>query len=112
MIDYVYIGESPVDEDCLPSDDSRSAAECRIYARQLRRQFPNARIRVKREPGGWGGYSTVVAEYDDSIPEEMKAAFDVEGESPMNWDLQAKFELSELLSVQEFNERFSSYESA
>lgn len=109
MIDYLYIGECPADEECLQNDDPRSAAECRIYARQLRRQFPLARIRVKREPHDFGSYHTVVAEYDDGIPEEMGAAFDVEENSPLNWDLQAKFELSELLSIQEFNERFSSY---
>lgn len=110
-MDWVYIGETPCDEDCLPSTDHRSKQETAIFARQLRRQFPTADIRVKRELGGNGGYYCVCAYYDESDDDAVDLAFRIESECPQYWDLPAKFELSRLLSVDEFNDRFSKYES-
>lgn len=109
-MDWVYIGETPADEDCLPSHDHRSKKETQIFANQLRREFPQADIRVKREPGGNGGYYCVCAYYDENNEEAANLAFKVESECSPRWDLQAKFELAKLLDVEEFNRRFSTYE--
>lgn len=101
MRDYVSIGPTPVDEPCaqLGRDSSeRMLAECRAFARQLRRQFPAGDFGIKRFDHDFGAYYEVVAYYnpDDRSPAgiaAMEAAFEAENNTPLRWDKQARDEM-------------------
>jgi hypothetical protein len=90
-LDYLNIGSSPCDEGCAqvghPVYISIARIECRIYAAQLSREFPNGDFRVKSFPHDFGTYYEVVAFYDDDGDDpRMEAAFDAEGSANPQWD--------------------------
>ncbi len=95
MSDYIEIGSAPYDEECaqVGSDNYTINArrECRAYVNQLKRQFPKGRFGIKSFQHDFGSYYEVVAYYDTE--EETQAAFDAEGNSPANWDNEARIEL-------------------
>lgn len=102
MKDYIYIGSSPVEEPCAqvgsPDYFERSRAECKAFAAQLLRQFPDqpdsTYFIVKAQAHDFGTYREVVVVYDDADEESLNYALKVEGNTPANWDEQAKQELA------------------
>ena len=97
--DYLYIGSVPIDEDCAPvgAENYRSKAkrECRAFAKQLKRVFPDGDFRIKEFDHDFGMYLEVVAFFDDENDSDprKKAAFDAESNTPLVWDEQAREDL-------------------
>lgn len=96
MREYLEIGCTPLEEDCLPAGHPLARAECYIYKRQLERAFPDAKIGVRSNPHDFGTYYECVAYYDDEDEHQLDQALAVEGDSPMSWDDGAKQELKAL----------------
>jgi hypothetical protein len=96
MIDYLYIGSAPVEEDCAqvgsPDYSTKARAECRRFMDQIKRHYPepeNGWLQVKSNPHDFGTYYEVVACYDPSDADSAHWAFDVEGDVKnvlMVWD--------------------------
>lgn len=86
-MDYIEIGSSPCDEPCAQLGKHPSTLmrlECRAYATQLARQFPNGDFRVKASQHDFGTYYEVWAYYRDG--DAMEAAFAAESGSIPTWE--------------------------
>lgn len=101
MLDYVNIGSVPSGEDCEqlgPDYDAQKARkESQIFAKQLRRQFPDADFKVKSFFHDFGTYFEVVAFFDSENEESVDAAFKAENNMPEFWDDEAKEEIAALI---------------
>jgi hypothetical protein len=96
MIDYLYIGAVPTDEDCAQVGEAnyaeRARAECKRFAKQIQRHYPepeNGWLQVKSNPHDFGTYYEVIACYDPSDADSANWAFDVENDVKnvlMVWD--------------------------
>ncbi len=94
MREYVTIGSTPCDEDCVQvgSDDyeERALAECHRFVGLLRRMFgqepAGAKLAVKAFPHDYGNYHEVVVFYDRDNAEAVKYAFNVENNQPATWE--------------------------
>jgi len=101
MRDEMYIGSSPIDEKCaqLGTDGywEKAQKECRAFINQLRRVFGkepgSARLIIKRNPHDFGTYLSVNCYYNDGDEEALDYALRCEGETPENWDDEAREEL-------------------
>ena len=100
MRDYLTLGPTPTGEDCeqVPYENpAKAKKECRVFKEQLIRQFGEppfgADLVVKSFPHDFGSYHEVVAYFDDQIPESVEYAFKLEGQTPEEWDEQAKNDL-------------------
>jgi hypothetical protein len=99
--DYIEIGPTPVEEDCVQvgADNYGGLArrECNVFIEQLRRVFgtepEGARLAIKRNPHDFGEYLEVVCHYDDELPDSVEYAFKLEAKTPANWDDEAKAKL-------------------
>lgn len=91
MTDYLNIGSTPPEEDCIGVGRPGAQEECSIYKRQLTREFPEGEFRVKGFEHDFGRYYEVVAMLGDEAQEE--AAYAAEGEASPVWDEQAKVEM-------------------
>lgn len=92
-MDYINIGSTPPEEDCLGVGHALARAETDIYRRQLAREFPAGEFRVRAFPHDFGTYYEVVALYGEEFSTATnEAAFEAEcgrGE----WDEEALAEL-------------------
>jgi len=92
-MDYINIGSTPADEDCLPAGHNFARRETQVYLRQLQREFPSGRFSVKAFPHDFGTYHEVVAWYGEELDTPTnEAAFEAECGSG-EWDEEAKIEL-------------------
>lgn len=84
------MGPGPVDEDVAQVGQSdyeeRSYQECKIFLRQLVRQFGDGDLKIKSFPHDFGSYREVVVYYDPSDEESTNFAFRLEKETPLLWD--------------------------
>lgn len=108
-MDYLTIGSTPHGEPCSavgsPDYDRMSRIECRIYLEQLRRAFPEPELgyfKVKSFPHDFGTYREVCAVYDENDREACEWAFEVEGNSPENWDEESIQALLEALKPEAY----------
>ena len=101
MRDLVYIGSTPHNEKCqqvgMPSyDGSKARKECQMFINQLRRQFgkepEGARLAIQMQRHDFGSYPEVVCYFEDTNTLACEYAFECEGNSPENWDMQAIIE--------------------
>lgn len=107
MIDYVFIGATPCEEECAQVGEEdygpRSRKECRVYVEQIRRHFaakgvqiPDGMLVIKRESHDFGSYLEVACRVDGSA-EDAEAQYDlayrIEAEGPTTWDDEAKAQL-------------------
>jgi len=90
-MNYINIGCTPTEEDCFPVNHPKSYAECLIYKRQLKREFPKGTFRVMAFPHDFGTYYEVVALCGGG--EEDEAAYAAECDSPERWDAEARRDL-------------------
>ena len=99
MKDYINIGSSPSGEDCaqVGSDDytHRASVECRIFADQLDRSFPDiakngCSLAIKSFPHDFGSYKEVVIYFDDENEASESYAIHIENNTPEFWDDLAK----------------------
>ena len=101
MRDYISIGSSPSEEPCaqVGTDNfaEQSKKECLAFQHQLERMFPLVRggayLAVKSFPHDFGTYREVVCWYDDENETGKEYAYDIESNTPANWDDEAKKEL-------------------
>lgn len=93
MRDYVTLGSSPSDEDCLQLGKSTlesMRSECKRYLELIRKvvgpPVNNARLTIKTFSHDFGDYVEAICSYelDDPISEEY--AFYCESNSPMTWN--------------------------
>lgn len=94
MTDYLSIGSTPAEEECLDAGHPLELVECQIFARQLKREFPFAQLRVKQFPHDFGAYREVVVLFDDNDTQAIDVAYDVEANARGTWDGEARRELS------------------
>jgi hypothetical protein len=87
MIDHLYIGAVPVEEDCAQVGEenyaTRARAECKRFIAQILRHYPepeNGWLQVKSNPHDFGTYYEVIACYEVGDEESTRWAFDVEGD--------------------------------
>ena len=97
MIDHVEIGCTPNNEPCFPVNHPLARAECNVYLNYLRRLFPKAELKVRRNSHDFGTYYEVAAYFDDEDQEGAEIAYAVESNSPEFWDADSKAELDRLL---------------
>lgn len=94
MIDYVTLGPSPVDEDCVQvgCDDyqSQAKAECRRFKELLKKKFGEppfgAWFKIKGFPHDFGTYYEVIIEYTDTEEEAEEFAYHCENNLPQTWE--------------------------
>ena len=90
-MDYIDIGPSPAEEDCVQvgveNYRERAQVEMGRYIHAIRDTVgvepPGARLRIKWFPHDFGTYGSVVVEYYDD--EGMEYAFRAEREAPERW---------------------------
>lgn len=103
MRDYLDLSSVPVSEPCacVGSDDymTRARIECRAFAHQLERTFPQAveagcSFRIKSNAHDFGQYLEVQVRFDDDDEHQTHWAFMIENDLPEHWDDQARAELT------------------
>jgi len=85
---YINIGSTPCEEDCLSVGHPLAQAECQLYRNQLKRMYPEGKFVVKGFPHDFGHYYEVVALREDEA--QTKAAWAAESDDGGVWDAQAK----------------------
>ncbi len=108
MIDYLYLGPTPSDENCAQIGDDNFREQCNkemeAYIDQLNRMYPEvSRYKEMRFKKHWqqhdfGSYGEVVITYNDEDEEQSTLALKVEWNLPSNWDEIAKEKISEKLN--------------
>lgn len=108
MRDCIEIGCTPSGEECEqlgPNyDRSKAIRECRAYARQIHRIFPELEnhdkvwLRLKSEYHDFGTYTEVAVSFDLDDEASVDLAYRIEGGTPEFWDEEAKAELGLILS--------------
>ena len=109
MKETIYLGSSPPEEDCaqVGSDDYhvKARAECQAYRNQLYR-FLKAKgyskgdlpadfaLTIKSEQHDYGTYLEVVVRFNSEDEKSWDLAQLLEGESPTEWDQEARDELN------------------
>jgi len=104
MKDYISIGSSPCDEDCVQLGSSdyykRATKECNQFIKLIRKacgeepEESTARLAIKHNSHDFGTYLDVVCYFDDQDELGAEYALWCEGNTPMTWDAEegsAKF---------------------
>ena len=104
MRDYLDLAPTPIDEPCAmvePTGDylPRMRAECKAFAHQLERAFPQAleagcSFRIKSNAHEFGQYLEVQVCFNDNNEHQTHWAFMIENDLPETWDDQARAELA------------------
>lgn len=99
--EYISIGSTPCGEDCAqvgtPDYAQRAKVEGIAFINQLKRMFGEppgeADIRLKSFPHDFGTYYEVVIYYNPNSETEVEYAYNIEGNTPEEWDDKALKEL-------------------
>jgi hypothetical protein len=94
MIDKLFIGPVPCNEECEQVGDnydpSKARAECNRFINLIVEKMgvppEGASLLVARESHDFGSYYEVAVRFDDSYPDAIEWAFNVEANAPMNWE--------------------------
>jgi hypothetical protein len=94
MKDYLAIGSSPAEEECVQVGEEgyalRARAECRRYIEALRSKLgpepEGARLALKGSEHDYGTYYEVVCWFDAEREEAVRYAYDCEGDGPATWE--------------------------
>lgn len=111
-MEYIYLGQTPADEDCTQVGEENYSAlarvECRVWINQLNRSFPiperlasHCQYKIKSFNHDFGMYFEVVLAYSGGIIAACDFADNVEGNCPSEWDTEARVELGITSSVLE-----------
>ena len=107
------IGPVPTEENAAQVGsadyDEQSRRECRVLLRMLERLFPipddtPATLVVKSFPHDFGSYREVCVQYDETHPEAVEYAFELEGDTPAEWDAIARYELMWIERLEHLNQ--------
>ena len=93
-MDYLYIGPSPYEEDCVQVGTrdyhTKAMAECRRFRALIKKKLgvppQGARLVIKGNPHDLGSYYEVCVEFDDDNAEAVEYALKCEREAPATWD--------------------------
>ncbi|MFH1141963.1 MAG: hypothetical protein V1724_09980 [Chloroflexota bacterium] len=94
MRDYVSIGSSPCDEECVQVNErgdyhDAMKTECRRFLDLIRKKLgpepPGAHLGIKGNPHDFGTYYEVVCYYDDGDEEAAEYAYRCESDAPRTW---------------------------
>jgi len=104
--EYLTLGSSPVDEECLPANHpnvDEVNAELRRYKAQLEKKWatrlrevneghvwPVVSLRVKAFPHDFGTYKEVCVIYETEDEEACRLALDMENDMPETWEDEGK----------------------
>jgi hypothetical protein len=98
--DYVDLGPVPAMETAsdAPKQPELNRAECRIYKAMLERLHPvpegvDAYYCIQSNPHDFGSYREVGIKYNENDRAAGNWAWDMQDNSPSNWDDQARKEL-------------------
>ena len=94
MRDYVSIGSTPCNEDCVQvgaEDYSRlSGIECGAFIDAIKKKMGEppggAYLTVKSFPHDFGSYKEVCCVFDEENEAATNYAFDCEGKAPATWE--------------------------
>ncbi len=111
MKDYLNIEGTPIDEPCAQVGDpdyyELARAECQAFKDQLIRTFGNppgnASITVGQNPHDFGTYLDLRLNFNDESEEESDWAYEIEGDTPYNWDEEALAYLASKGYVREYD---------
>lgn len=96
MQDYLNIGPTPCDENCIGIGHAKyfelSRIECVAFKHQLEREFPNCIFKIKSFPHDFGMYREVIVLFDDDVESSFNNAVACESCSE-RWDSLAIEEL-------------------
>ena len=99
-IQFIHLGAAPCEEACAQVGQAdypeRSQRECLVFQRMLQRLYPvpdGASLKVKSFAHDYGRYREVCVCYDDEDEAASAYAFQLEGETPCEWDAIARYEL-------------------
>jgi len=106
MKDFISISPSPTSEECAqvgtPNYPEQSRKECTAFLHQLERAFPNppdgCYLSIKSFDHDFGTYREVVCYFDDENDESRQYAFNMENNTPENWDSAAVEEMTGIKS--------------
>lgn len=93
--DYISIGSSPCDEQCVQVEPSGAYVgpmreECKRFLELVRKVMgeepAGARLSIKGFPHDFGTYYEVVCYFDDDNEEARNYAFRCESEAPTRWE--------------------------
>ena len=97
MADYLELGPTPFEEDCVQvsKDDyvEDMKKEVRTYVHQLQRMFPQADIRMRKFSHDFGGYYEAIVVYDEFDEKSCEFAYMMDDQIPARWDKEALIEL-------------------
>jgi len=93
MKDYLEIGSSPADENCVQVGEKdysgRAIKECERFIKLIREEMgeepEGTKLAVKGFPHDFGHYYEVVCWYDPNLPESVEYAFRCESDAPVAW---------------------------
>lgn len=102
MTDRIEIGPTPNDEACAQVGTDRYhrvwRAECKAFSAQLLRMFgpapEGARLIITSNPHDFGTYHDIAVEYDTDNAAALAWALKIEGNTPAEWDAEARAELA------------------
>lgn len=91
MTDFIYIGPSPPDEECVqvgtPDYANLAWTECTRYIQLLRAFFgeepPGCQLKIRTEPHQFGQYMEVICEY--TVEAGPEYALNCESNGPQKW---------------------------
>lgn len=94
MRDYIEIGPSPVEENCVQVGSEnyteRAREECKRFINLIRSKLgeepEGAELKIKSFPHDFGAYCEVVCYYNDNNAEAINYAFRCEEEAPTRWE--------------------------
>jgi hypothetical protein len=106
MKDYLCIGPSPSSETCAQVGEEnyqeQAKKQCRAFLHQLERLFPKppdgCYLSVKSFPHDFGTYYEVVCYFETDNEDSTKYAYNMENNSPENWDAAAVEEMTGIKS--------------
>ena len=99
--DEVSLGSTPSAEECaqVGTNDYHELTkmEIRAYANQIKRMFPNmpqgVSLKIQKNPHDFGTYHELAIKFESDNEEASNFAYDIENNTPENWDEQARQEL-------------------
>jgi hypothetical protein len=95
MRDFINIGSTPADEDCLQVGKPECISinqkkECQAFIEAIRKKLgqepAGAQLTVKGFDHEFGRYFEVVCYYDDTLPESEAYAYKCESDAPQTWN--------------------------
>jgi hypothetical protein len=94
MKDFMDLGSSPVDEECVQLGCENyyelARTECKRYIQLLRKihgpEPEGCRLKIKSCPHDFGDYLEVVCEYETENEQTVEWAFKIENNLPATWE--------------------------